>query len=285
MQNTHNPLAADLESLRFLVDAGLDLIIQDTPVNRIQEPGATANRTGSGASARARPAPAARNTVNRGGASGGVAGAPAQREVAQAAEQIADGCQNLDELRAALEKLEGLSLKATATQLVFADGNPDADIMIVGEAPGRDEDLQGKPFVGESGQLLDRMLAAIGLDREKVYITNTVLWRPPGNRRPTPPEVAIMLPFLKRHIDLVKPKVLVLAGGAALGAFFGSDQKITRQRGKWRDYTAGFGAVPTLPLYHPAYLLRQPSQKREAWRDLLSLKQKIAEMGILTSDQ
>ena len=152
--------------------------------------------------------------------------------------------------------------------------------MVVGEAPGRDEDRLGKPFVGESGKLLDRMLAAIGLDRTSVYITNTILWRPPGNRKPTPAEVDAMLPFLRRHIDLVAPKAMLLAGGSALSALFGFEARITRERGRWREYQAAHGMVPVLPLFHPAYLLRQPSLKREAWADMLAFRAKLDELGL-----
>lgn len=277
MNDTGPAINSDVAALRFLVDAGVDFLVDAEPRNRLAPP----------------PEPAAPEThppgMNDGQPPQTVTRPPraarpepidGERRAAETAKTIAPACTSLDELRQALEGFEGLAIRQTATQLVFADGNPDADIMIIGEAPGREEDRSGKPFVGESGKLLDRMLGAIGLDREKVYITNTVLWRPPGNRKPNPVETEAMLPFLIRHIELVEPKLIMLAGGAALGALFGMDAKITRERGKWREYQASYGTVPLLPLYHPAYLLRQPSLKREAWADLRALKSKAVELGL-----
>ncbi len=164
--------------------------------------------------------------------------------------------------------------------LVFADGNPNASIMLVGEAPGEDEDRQGLPFVGVSGKLLDRMLATIGLDRTNVYISNVLFWRPPGNRSPTDAEIAACLPFAERHIALVQPKILVLLGGVAAKTLLRTKDGITRLRGRWVDYTPQLGRtdvspIRCLPIYHPAYLLRQPGAKRQAWRDLLLLKKGI----------
>lgn len=191
--------------------------------------------------------------------------------------RAAQGARSLDELRAALESFDGCPLKATATNLVFADGNPAARVMLVGEAPGGDEDRVGRPFVGVSGQLLDRMLAAVGLDRTQVYITNVIFWRPPGNRTPTPAEVAACLPFVERHIELVGPELLILAGNAAAKTLLLRNEGITRIHGKWFEYqTAGMSRpVPTLPIYHPAYLLRAPAQKRDAWRDLLQIRERL----------
>lgn len=185
------------------------------------------------------------------------------------------GISTLAELRQALADFEACPLKATAMHLVFADGNPRARVMLVGEAPGADEDRQGKPFVGLSGQLLDRMLAAIGLDRESVYISNVLPWRPPGNRTPTAQEVAQCLPFIQRHIALVQPQVLVLLGGVAVKALLPTQMGITRIRGQWQTLSLpGLTApLPVLPTYHPAFLLRSPVQKRFAWRDMLALKQ------------
>jgi len=189
----------------------------------------------------------------------------------------AQGARSLEELRAALESFDGCPLKATATHLVFADGNPAARVMLVGEAPGGDEDRVGRPFVGVSGQLLDRMLAAVGLDRTQVYITNVIFWRPPGNRTPTPAEVAACLPFVERHIELVGPELLILAGNAAAKTLLLRNEGITRIHGKWFEYqSAGMSRpVPTLPIYHPAYLLRAPAQKRDAWRDLLQIRERL----------
>jgi DNA polymerase len=191
--------------------------------------------------------------------------------------RAAQAAQSLSELRAALESFDGCPLKATATNLVFADGNPRARVMLVGEAPGADEDRIGRPFVGVSGQLLDRMLAAIGLDRTSVYITNTIFWRPPGNRTPTPAETAACLPFVERHIELVAPEVLVLAGNAAAKTLLLRNEGITRIHGRWFEYqSAGMSRpVPTMPIYHPAYLLRSAGQKRDAWRDLLLIRDRL----------
>jgi len=171
-------------------------------------------------------------------------------------------------------------LKRTATNTVFADGNPAAPVMLIGEGPGADEDRIGRPFVGRAGQLLDRMLAAIQLDRQSVHITNVVYWRPPGNRTPTTAEIASCLPFVLRHIALVHPKILVLAGGTAAAALLPGGQGITRLRGRWFDLEIPGLAerVPTLPMFHPSFLLRAPECKREAWRDLLALRARLDEL-------
>jgi len=184
---------------------------------------------------------------------------------------LAAACMDLAALRAAMEGFEGSSLRETATRLVFADGNPAAPLMLIGEAPGADEDRQGKPFVGQSGQLLDRMLGAISLDRTGVYIANVVPWRPPGNRKPTPAEISLLLPFLERHIELVAPRALLMVGAVAAGALLGTTEGITRIRGRWFDWRG----IPALATYHPAYLLRQPAAKRDVWRDFLDLAKRL----------
>jgi len=194
------------------------------------------------------------------------------------ARELAQSCQTLTELRAALETFEGCALRKTAKNLVFSDGNPEASVMLVGEAPGRDEDLQGLPFVGRSGQLLDRMLAGIELDRSSVYIINTLPWRPPGNRPPTADELAICEPFVERQIELVAPKLLVCVGGVSAKQMLKTDTGIMRLRGRWMNYPSQPGGIPLLPIFHPAFLLRQPAHKRLAWRDLLSLRQKLNEI-------
>ncbi|MGH6833295.1 MAG: uracil-DNA glycosylase [Methyloceanibacter sp.] len=181
----------------------------------------------------------------------------------------------LAELEALVAGFEGCALKRTAKSLCFARGREDARIMLIGEAPGRDEDLQGKPFVGRAGQLLDRMLSAIGLAEEHVYITNTVYWRPPGNRTPTPEEVEACAPFLARQIELLSPDVLVLLGGAAVRNTLGVAEGIMRLRGKWLTYPCAGRDIATLPTLHPAYLLRTPEDKRLAWRDLLMVKEAL----------
>ncbi|CAO3363337.1 uracil-DNA glycosylase [Azospirillum palustre] len=192
----------------------------------------------------------------------------------------AGDAQTLEALETALRSFDGCPLKATAMNTVFADGNPQARVMLIGEAPGEDEDRQGKPFVGVSGKLLDRMLAQIGLDRSAVYISNILPWRPPGNRSPTQAEIAACLPFLERHVELVQPKLLVALGGVSAKTLLNRAEGITRLRGQWRTYEVAGTPVPLMPMLHPAYLLRNPIAKREAWRDMLALQQKVAEEGI-----
>lgn len=188
------------------------------------------------------------------------------------ARAAAAGAQTLDELRAALENFDGCALKFSATRLVFCDGAPEAKIMIVGEGPGRDEDLEGRPFVGRAGQLLDKMLAAIGLDRQKVYIANVVPWRPPGNRNPTPQELALCQPFIRRQIELVAPDFLILLGAVSAQSLLGEKDGILRLRGQWREYQDEGRIIRALPMLHPAFLLRSPLKKAQAWRDWRSLK-------------
>ena len=198
-------------------------------------------------------------------------------EAAVSARRLAAEVKSIAELGDAIARFEDCPLKRTATTTVFIDGNPEAPVMIVGEAPGADEDRIGRPFVGRAGQLLDLMLAAIDLDRTKVQITNVIYWRPPGNRKPTTAEIASCLPFVLRHIALARPKVVVLAGGTAAGALLSQSEGITRLRGRWFDLAVpGLGApVPTIPMFHPAFLLRSPERKRDAWRDLLALKARL----------
>ncbi len=188
-----------------------------------------------------------------------------------------EAIQSLEALREALEAFDGCDLKETARQTVFADGNPEARLMVIGEAPGADEDRLGKPFVGLSGQLLDKMFASIGLDRNTLYISNIVPWRPPGNRQPTATEVALCLPFIEKHIQLVNPDFLVVVGGTAAKSLLKTKEGISRLRGRWISYENPHlpHAIPLLATFHPAYLLRSPTQKREAWRDLLTLKKRM----------
>lgn len=233
----------------------------------------------------AQDAPAMKKAPLRPAAVTGFAEAPTARapatiplgesQISETARETARACQTLDELRNALETFEGCSLKHTAKNLVFADGNPAGRIMLIGEAPGREEDLEGKPFVGPAGQLLDRMLAAIGLDRSHVYIANTLPWRPPGNRTPTPAEIALCLPFLQRQIELVDPAVLVCLGGVSAKQMLQTDLGIMKLRGRWMSYALNGRDVPVLPLFHPSYLLRQPAQKKLAWQDLQSLRVRL----------
>ena len=193
-----------------------------------------------------------------------------------AAREGARNAQSLDELRALLDNFEGCMLRSTATQLVFAAGNPGARVMFVGEAPGRDEDIAGEPFVGRSGKLLDLMLRAIGLDRTKAYIANVVPWRPPGNRTPTPHETAICLPFIRRQIELANPDFLVCLGQPSTQTLLGTREGITRTRGRWFKFDTGTREIRALATYHPAFLLRSPLQKRFVWRDFLALKRALA---------
>jgi DNA polymerase len=189
------------------------------------------------------------------------------------AREIAQKANSLLELETAVRNFDGCAIKKTASKTVFCDGNVQSQVMIIGEAPGAPEDLQGIPFCGPSGQLLDRMLAAIGLDRTSVYLSNTVFWRPPGNRQPTPEETSICLPFVEKHIALVKPKLLVLSGGIATTTLLKKDLSISRLRGKLYDYQNEFltQPIPTIVTFHPSYLLRTPTQKRLAWNDLLMI--------------
>lgn len=201
----------------------------------------------------------------------------ASSELIAQAQSCARNAQSLDELRAALEKFDGLVIRKTAKSLVFGDGKAGAKLMLIGEAPGRDEDQQGIPFVGRSGQLLNKMLEAIGLAREDVYITNVIPWRPPGNRTPTPAETNACRPFIERHIELVRPEVLVFLGAASAQQLTGAKEGILRLRGRWLDYRLNEKITPALATLHPAYLLRSPAQKRLAWRDFLSVKKRLEE--------
>lgn len=247
-----------LAQLAWQVELGVDEAISETPVNRYEE--------------EVKAVEAAKVVVE-------AADAPVVIKVDIAAEaaRLAAGCADLAALRAALGGFEGCELKRGARNMVFADGNPAADVMVIGGAPGREEDRAGKPFIGKSGQLLDKMLAAIGLSRmaetagEAVYITNVLPWYPPQDRDPSDAEKAMMLPFLMRHIELVKPKVLLLVGNPSNQTLLKTDNGVTRLRGTWHD-VAG---VPALSIYHPAYLLRVPAKKREAWADLLTLKARL----------
>jgi uracil-DNA glycosylase len=283
-----DPIRAARELLAFYIEAGVDVAVGEAPIDQFaegvrtrnvspdpSERGASAADRGSSIPARelrsarpARPAdPAAR-----------AAPAPAPPEAAvMAARDAARSAASLEELRAILARFEGCALRSTAKQLVFADGNPQARVMFVGEAPGREEDLEGLPFVGRSGKLLDRMMAAIGIDRGSAYIANIIPWRPPGNRTPTPQESAICLPFIRRQIELADPDILVCLGGPAAQALLGSSEGILRTRGRWFAYHTGSREIRAIATLHPAYLLRQPLQKRLAWRDFLMIKRALAD--------
>ncbi|HWD57045.1 MAG TPA: uracil-DNA glycosylase [Stellaceae bacterium] len=275
-----------LALLQWQIEMGADEAIGAEALNRLAPPALVVEPRPAPAVASV--APAAR--APRPSASGKppAAAAPPRAltesaaEPAQSARALAAQAETIDQLAAMIAGFDACPLKRTATNTVFADGNPAAPVLIVGEAPGADEDRIGKPFVGRSGQLLDRMLAAIGLDRSGVQVTNVIYWRPPGNRKPATQEIASCLPFVFRHIALSRPKVLVLAGGTAAATLLDLADGITRLRGRWFDLAVpGLDAtLPTLPMFHPAFLLRSPERKREAWRDLLALQAKLAELGV-----
>lgn len=252
----HDMLAA----LDWQVEMGADECIGETPVNRFE----AADEPAPKAPQPAQAAPDAPLAVIP------------EIDFAAQARELAASCANLEMLRAAMAGFEGCELKRGAKNLVFADGNPAAKLMIVGEAPGRDEDAQGLPFVGQAGQLLDRMFEAIGLSRKSgdaaqaFYVTNVLPWRPPQNRDPSPDEIAMLRPFLDRHIALVEPHVLVLMGNTACKALLGT-AGITRLRGTWQE----IGRAPAMPMFHPAALLRDPGKKKPSWADLQMIRQKL----------
>lgn len=259
--------------LAFYLEAGVDCALAEEPVDRLSDvdaPVAPAPVREVVAPRQAREVPAAVTSVPRSEI------APPEAAIALARE-AARTAPTLEALRALLETFEGCALRNTATRLVFADGNPQARIMFVGEAPGRDEDIEGLPFVGRSGKLLDRMMAAIGLDRSKAYIANVIPWRPPGNRTPTPQETQICLPFIQRQIELVNPDVLVTLGNPSTQALLSAREGIMRTRGKWFDYDTGTRTIRAIATFHPAYLLRSPSYKRMTWLDLRAMAKALAQ--------
>jgi uracil-DNA glycosylase family 4 len=205
-----------------------------------------------------------------------------ESEGVASARAVARACRSLDELEAALRRFEGCPLAETATHLCFADGDRAAPVMLVGEAPGAEEDRHGRPFSGPSGRLLDRMLGAVGLTRRDVYVTNVIYWRPPGNRSPTSSEIATCLPFLERQVELLRPRVLVSVGGVAARVLLDLKDGVTKLRGRRFTYRPADGGapIPTLVMLHPAYLLRQPLHKRLAWRDMLQLRAEMRALGL-----
>ena len=272
-----NPPLGLAELLAFYAEAGVDEPLEETGFNRFD----VRPRTGSATqpsearpdtqpatpkqSQPASPAPVPRPQTT----------VPDETQAARARE-AARSAATLDELHAVMQAFDGCNLKFTAKQLVFADGNPQADLMLVGEAPGRDEDIEGLPFVGRSGQLLDRILTAIGRDRKSAYIANVIPWRPPGNRTPTPHETEICRPFIERQIELVGPKVLVTLGGPSAKTLLHATDGILKLRGTWKLHRTPAGAeVDTMPTLHPAYLLRNPAHKKLAWRDFLEVKKRL----------
>jgi len=279
--NARNGLVA---ALQWQIDVGADEAIADQPVDRFAV--AAQKKKAAADAAAAPPAPGDNGNPRppQTMAQPAIQSAKlaTQDAVAASARAMAESAADLAALREALAAFDGCSLKTTATNLVFGAGRVPADVMLIGEAPGRDEDRVGVPFVGASGQLLDVMLGYVGLSREEnVYITNILPWRPPGNRQPTDAEIAACLPFLARHIALVAPRILVFLGGTAAKTLLGRSEGITRLRGQWYEYTsptlesAGIAPIPAMATLHPAYLLRQPAQKRAAWKDLLSVRQRL----------
>ncbi len=266
---TPEPAPTIKQLLAFYLEAGVDCALTDEPVNRLSDPAAAAAVTVPGLSEPAPPSPLRPAPSAVAAPRGEVT--PAPEAAIASAREAARTAPSLEVLRALLEKFDGCALKHTATRLVFADGNPQARVMFVGEAPGRDEDIEGLPFVGRSGKLLDRMIAAIGLDRSKAYIANVIPWRPPGNRTPTPQETQICLPFIQRQIELVNPDVLVTLGNPSTQTLLSTREGIMRTRGKWFDYDTGTRTIRAIATFHPAYLLRSPSYKRMTWLDLRSI--------------
>lgn len=301
MSSWTNDRAGLRELLAFYASAGVDDAIEETAPNRlaaaapssapVQLPAESPAQSPARAPARAEeparqairprqdPDPAfaglAAPGPTRAREAGQQAAVPDEAQAARARE-LAIRAGSLAELREQLAAFDGCNLKLTAKNLVFSDGNPQADLMLVGEAPGREEDLEGRPFVGRSGQLLDRILAAIGRDRTSAYIANVIPWRPPGNRTPTPQETEICRPFIERQIELARPKVLVCLGGPSAKLLLNTTEGILRLRGSWREHVTASGlAIPTMPTLHPAYLLRTPAHKKLAWRDFLEVRAKL----------
>jgi uracil-DNA glycosylase len=267
---------AAIEALTFQFEAGVDVALDDVASDRFAEQAPEPRAAAAPASVRAAtprpapppfvPAPAAPSAPTL----------PAADAAVTSAKEAAAKAATLDELREALARFDGCALKTTAKNLVFADGTPGARVMLVGEAPGADEDREGLPFVGRSGKLLDRMLGAIGLDRSSVYIANIVPWRPPGNRTPTPQESATCLPFIRRQIELADPDFLVCLGKPSMQTLLNITDGIRSVRGRWYDFDTGKRTIKALVTFHPAYLLRSPLEKRHSWRDMLALKKALA---------
>ncbi len=269
--------AAIAHVLRWHLESGVDECIGAVPRNRYEEEG-TARRGEQAPRSVAAP-PTALSTRPVPKSPPPLAARPIPPSAASGtAAMLAAAADTLDALKAALARYDGCALAKTATNLVFGDGSATARVVLIGEAPGAEEDRQGVPFVGVSGQLLDRMLASIGLDRAQVFISNTVFWRPPGNRAPTSQEVATCMPFVIRIIELIRPAMLVALGGPAANALLNRSESVSRLRGRWVTFeSAGLDPpIPATALFHPAYLLRSPGQKRFAWRDLVAIKKRLS---------
>lgn len=272
-----------LSALKWQIEAGADEAIGEHPVDRFAAP--VGDQVPPPAHSPAAPSPSPSPPAPSPPAPSAAAPPPAPAAAGMAepdalnAYQIAAGAETLEDIRAALLTFEGCPLARTATNLVYTDGNPQARIVFIGEAPGAAEDRRGLPFVGPAGQLLDRMLASIGLDRSQVLITNTLYWRPPGNRNPTPAEVATCLPFVERTIEIIDPEILVLVGGTAAKTLLARREGIMKLRGKWFAFETSrmVRPVPAMAIFHPAFLLRSPAQKRATWRDLIEIKKRLGD--------
>jgi len=293
-----------LAALAWLVEAGADEAIGDEPVNRfaVKKPARTQTEYS--------PSPLEGEGVRQRGSDGGRVGGvskPVQpspipptrpatlfaspgdlpfmgggdEDNIGTAQSLARAATTLAELKAALERFDGCALKKGCASTVFADGNPASRIMFIGEAPGAEEDRLGLPFVGRAGKLLDKMMASINLDRTSAYITNVLNWRPPENRNPSPEEAAMCLPFLRRHIELVNPGIIILLGGVAVKHVLGLTDGIMKLRGRWLEYRVGDVMIPVMATLHPAYLLRTGAQKKLAWRDLQAAEAKMLSLGLL----
>ena len=277
-----SPTYGTADLLRFYAEAGYDEALDETPANRFAEQRSQPRAQREAPPEAAPASPKGDNGEPRAPLQARAPAAPAipasvpDEEQVLRARTLAKEAKSLDELREIVAGFDGCNLKFTAKSLVFADGNPDAPLMLVGEAPGRDEDLAGLPFVGRSGQLLDRILAAIGRDRTSSYIANVIPWRPPGNRDPSPLETEICRPFIERQIELAAPKVLVTLGNPSTKLLLKTQTGIMRMRGNWATYATSSGLeIPAMPTLHPAYLLRNPAHKKLAWRDFLEVKAKL----------
>ncbi len=273
-----------LSTLNWLLDAGADEAVGEAPVNRFisrPSPPAVANAEPPKVAKMAPPAPRPQPPLAQ---IKPTSLAPLTTDGYGSAVDLAARCNTLAELKAALEAFDGSQLKKQAHSTVFADGNPNSRIMLIGEAPGRDEDAAGLPFVGRAGKLLDRMMAAIGLNRSGFYIINVMPWRPPDNRNPDPSEVAMCIPFLRRHIELAAPKILILLGAVSARHVLGLNDGIMKLRGRWLEYRIGTEMIPVLPTLHPAYLLRQAAHKKLAWRDLQAAADRMDALGLPAKD-
>ncbi|MEZ5814837.1 MAG: uracil-DNA glycosylase [Alphaproteobacteria bacterium] len=278
--NTAMHTSAAKAALQFYLDSGVDEALSAEPLNKVSRDGNVL--LGEKKHPAPTPTPGAHNPL--------LGKSDARIE----AVKLASAAQTPEDLRAAIAGFGGIAIKKTATNLVFCDGNPKAPVMLVGEAPGADEDRQGKPFVGVSGQLLDRILKCIDLERteenpaQSIYISNILNWRPPGNRTPAPAEVEVSLPFIERHIQIIRPKLLIFCGGVSAKALLGSDESVSRLRNKWHDYLPqtpeyreNAKPIPAIATYHPAYLLRTPAQKKAVWTDMLAVQARRRELGLL----